>query len=131
MSDLWIGFDFDGTLVGPPSNGRTHGDDYPIMVNLLKLFIDNGIQVKIFSARAGNPHSRQIVQNWLTSRGLNIPITDTKDFNLALIIDDLAIPVSRGEITSPISQVNQLLSRLNFSIHPYNVTKRQPAGETQ
>jgi hypothetical protein len=118
MTDLWIGFDFDGTLVGPPTAGQTHGPDYPIMVNLLKTFLELGITVKIFSARAGNHHSRSIVQSWLNSRGLNLDITDTKDFNLALIIDDLAIPVSRGEITMPISQVNSLLSRLNFSIQP-------------
>ena len=119
MTELWIGFDFDGTLVGPPSNGRTHGDDIESMVSLLKLFISNGITVKIFSARAGNPYSRQIVQNWLDSRGLpNVPITDTKDFNLALIIDDLAITVKNGTIITPIDTVNHILSKLNFHISP-------------
>ena len=119
LTDLWIGFDFDGTLVGPPSNGRTHGDDYPAMLSLFRLFLESGIQVKIFTARAGNPHSRQIVQNWLNSRGLpNLPITDTKDSKLALIIDNYSIPVKNGDIITPIPYTNELLLPLGIQIQP-------------
>ena len=118
MNQYWIGFDFDGTLVGPPSNGRTHGDDIETMVNLLKLFLSHGITCKIFSARAGNPYSKAIVQSWLDSRGLTIDITDTKDFSLACIIDDLAITSRAGELLTPLPIVNTILSTLNFHIAP-------------
>jgi len=119
MNQYWVGFDFDGTLVEFPAPGEPHGRDIPTMVNLLRLFLDNGIQVKIFSARARNPVSKSIVQFWLDSRGLqNVPITDTKDFFMAALFDDLAITSRAGTLLTPIPIVNTILSTINFSIQP-------------
>lgn len=119
MTNLWVGFDFDGTLVGPPSGGKSYGDDYPAMLSLLKLLIEHNIQVKIFTARAAYPQSAAIVQDWITSRGLpNLPITDKKDFNLALIIDNYAISVKNGDLITPLIHTNTLLSQLGIQIQP-------------
>ena len=118
MNPYWVGFDFDGVLVEFPAPGEPYGRDIPDMVNLLRLLLDHGITVKIFSARAGNPISKSIVQSWLNLRGLNIPITDTKDFSLVAIFDDLAITSRAGTLLTPLPIVNTILSTLNFTISP-------------
>jgi hypothetical protein len=119
MNKYWVGFDFDGVLVEFPGPGEPYGRDIPTMVNLLRLFIENGRQVKILSARAGNPASKAIVQDWLEYHNIDIQITDKKDFSLACIIDDLAVTSRAGELLTPLDTINTILSTLNFRLSPY------------
>lgn len=122
----WIGVDFDGTLaeygtwVGPDHVGR------PIapMVERVKLWLSQGHEVRIFTARVwplvtviapehahGSPHEDARVETALTAvraiqawcrehLGTVLPITCVKDYGMVELYDDRAVQVrpNTGEI---------------------------------
>ena len=87
----WIGMDLDGTLA---HYDVWRGDNYigepiPKMVKILKMLLDKGYTVKIFTARAVMSNSKSIIKKWLKDNGLpDLEITNVKDFNMILLIDD-------------------------------------------
>jgi len=101
----WIGFDLDGTLAR--YDGWTHahdiGEPVPAMVAILKAHVEEGVEVRIFTARVSVQNEierkeiERTVQLWcLEHIGLALPVTNVKDFNCWAIYDDRAIAVEKN-----------------------------------
>lgn len=95
----WYGVDLDGTLAvwnDTSTLGRI-GDPIPVMVDMVRRMVDNGIQVKIFTARACDPAQIPKIQAWMNQNGLpGLEITNVKDYYMERLYDDRAIRVERN-----------------------------------
>jgi hypothetical protein len=95
----WIGFDFDGTLSRDDGEGHFEppyplGKPVPEMVATVKSLLDAGVKVKIFSARACEPHNISLIQDWTERHGLGrLEVTNQKDYDLIRFYDDRAIQI--------------------------------------
>ena len=99
QSGLWTGVDLDGTLAyyDRKSSYDEIGDPIPDMLTLVKELINNGIRVKIFTARAQDPEQKPIIREWLKTNGLpELEITNIKDYNMQWLLDDRCIQVERN-----------------------------------
>ena len=90
----WIGVDFDGTLavygVGPGADGAP----VPAMLARIKQWVDQGIEVRIVTARAECPIQTGRVEDWLIDHGLPpLIVTNKKDFGMIQLWDDRAVAV--------------------------------------
>ena len=95
----WTGIDLDGTLAyyNRTSPYDEIGDPVPAMLTLVKELINNGIRVKIFTARAQDPEQKPIIREWLKVNGLpELEITNIKDYNMQWLLDDRCIQVERN-----------------------------------
>lgn len=106
MSEAWVGFDFDGTLVkytsGDASQGIV-GEPIMPMVNKVKALLSRGIKVRIVTARVSGPPTeerrctRTVIELWCASQfGVILPVTCSKDYNMICLYDDRAIAVEHG-----------------------------------
>lgn len=91
----WIGVDLDGTLAEYHGwKGYYHiGKPIPEMVDRVKEWLKAGVDVRIFTARAGGgDHYIRAVQDW-TKRvfGRRLPVTNIKDFAMEELWDDRAV----------------------------------------
>lgn len=96
---IWTGVDLDGTLAYFDSNSSMDevGEPIPAMMALVKKMINNGIRVKIFTARATDPEQIPIIRKWLVQNGLpELEITYTKDYFMQRLYDDRCIQVERN-----------------------------------
>jgi len=96
---IWTGVDLDGTLAyyNRASSYERIGAPVPAMLALVKKMINNGIRVKIFTARVQDPEQVLIIQKWLKDNGLpELEITNVKDFNMQRLYDDRCIQVERN-----------------------------------
>jgi hypothetical protein len=67
------------------------------MLDLVKKMINNGIRVKIFTARAQDPDQLPIVRSWLKQNGLpELEITNVKDYYMQRLYDDRCIQVEKN-----------------------------------
>lgn len=101
----WIGVDLDGTLAEYTTwQGLTHiGKPIPEMVDRIKVWLDEGIEVRIFTARCSAGHDekgmrvsdfRFALMDWLIAAGLpHLTATNIKDFNMLELYDDRAVQV--------------------------------------
>jgi hypothetical protein len=100
----WIGVDLDGTLARYDGwKGADHiGDPIPKMLARVKLWLEQGKEVRIFTARvgpagrAGIPveQVRESIEQWcLQHIGVKLPVTNLKDFGMVQLWDDRAIQV--------------------------------------
>lgn len=108
----WIGVDLDGTLaVYPPPSGsiKQIGDPVPLMAERVRLWLAEGRDVRIFTARVGycpmlfaevsDPQGLiaeqvQLIQDWTEKHfGVRLPVTATKDLAMAELWDDRAVQV--------------------------------------
>lgn len=91
----WIGVDLDGTLAKYAGFGSDIGEPIEPMLNLVKHMLENGVRVKIFTARAQHgPRMISVVQDWLESVGLpRLPVTNVKTPHMRRCYDDRAIQV--------------------------------------
>jgi hypothetical protein len=91
----WIGVDFDGTLATYDHyRGDDHtGDPVEPMVKLVRKYIHEGMDVRLFTARKPNPALRRWMQKHL---GKVLPITHTKDSGMIVLYDDKAVNVKRN-----------------------------------
>lgn len=99
LPKIWTGVDLDGTLAhfDRMSSYDKIGEPVPAMLALVKKMINNGIRVKIFTARAQDPEQLLIIQKWLKRNGLpELEITNTKDYHTQRIYDDRCIQVERN-----------------------------------
>ena len=96
---IWTGIDLDGTLASDTLSagmGRI-GEPVPAMLDLVKKMLNNGIRVKIFTARAGNPEQIPIIRKWLKDNHLpDLEITNIKDYQMHRLYDDRCIQVERN-----------------------------------
>lgn len=98
----WIGVDFDGTLAtyyGWRDDGAL-GDPIGPMVDRVKRWRADGIEVRVFTARAGhsdagvNEEQREKITAWcLQHLGEALPITNMKDHKMIELWDDRAVQV--------------------------------------
>jgi hypothetical protein len=102
----WIGVDLDGTLAHYEGwQGEGHiGPPVPAMLERIHVWLRNGVEVRIFTARV-NPgegrHTRdvaaitRIIQDWLEAE-CDLPrlaVTNIKDFAMIELWDDRAVSV--------------------------------------
>lgn len=91
----WIGVDLDGTLA---HYDRYRGDEHvgaPVdaMVKRVRKWVDEGRDVRLFTARKPHPAIRRWMKEHL---GAVLPITNTKDPYMQLLLDDRVIGVERN-----------------------------------
>ncbi len=97
----WVGVDFDGTLA---FYDHYRGDDVvgaPIepMVRRVRKWLDEGKDVRLFTARKPHPALRRWMMDNL---GKVLPITNVKDSKMIVLYDDRAVQVTRNKgTTSP------------------------------
>lgn len=109
----WIGVDLDGTLAYYDGwKGEDHiGEPIAPMVQRVKDWLEQGITVKIFTARVGvsgafslesqrhadqefADHQVQIIQDWCEKHiGQRLEVTASKDFAMAQLWDDRCVQV--------------------------------------
>lgn len=92
----WIGVDLDGTLAHYAGwAGPDHiGEPVIPMLNRVKNWLANGVEVRIFTARAFVPEQIPPVQEWcLKHIGIALPVTNIKDFGMVELWDDRCVRV--------------------------------------
>lgn len=107
----WIGVDLDGTLAKYEKWDGGIGEPIPLMVERVKKWLADGVEVKIFTARVGfgagyssesgrsddekfAEEQRRIIEAWCEVHiGQKLPVTATKDFRMIELWDDRAIQV--------------------------------------
>ncbi len=92
----WVGVDFDATLAeyhGYVPGGR-FGDPIAPMMERVKAWLAEGVEVRIMTARAADPDEARKVQDWCEFHGLpRLAVTDRKDFAMIELWDDRAVRV--------------------------------------
>jgi hypothetical protein len=102
----WIGVDLDGTLAVYEGWQGAHniGAPIPLMVERVKDWVRQGINVRIMTARVfsdGTPErnrdvevSRDLIAAWcLEHLGFRLPVTCTKDYGMVELWDDRCVQV--------------------------------------
>ena len=95
----WIGVDLDGTLAyyDDRSSIEEVGAAIPDMLALVKKMINNGLRVKIFTARATDPEQLPLIRKWLKANGLpELEITNIKDYYMQKLYDDRCVQVEKN-----------------------------------
>lgn len=108
----WIGVDLDGTIAEYTKwMGADHiGKPIPLMVERVKRWIADGIEVRIFTARVshdGTPArmseaqvALHAVRQWCSEHvGVELPVTNVKDYAMVELWDDRAVRVDRNSGT--------------------------------
>ena len=96
MVNGWIGVDLDGTLAHYIGwVGAEHiGDPIPLMMENVKRWLQEGREIKIFTARACVPEQIPPIKAWLIKHGLpDLEITNVKDFGMIALYDDRCVQV--------------------------------------
>lgn len=91
----WIGVDLDGTLVVyPPDNQTMIGRPVPAMVSRIQLWLERGVEVRIFTARASQPDQVALIKALcLELFGVELAVVDRKDYMMIELWDDRAVRV--------------------------------------
>lgn len=103
----WIGVDLDGTLAHYGGwKGVDHiGDPVPAMAERVRAWLEEGREVRIFTARIYAPHDDEKrlaevaeaaahIASWCERHfGRALPITCTKDFGMIELWDDRAVQI--------------------------------------
>ena len=97
----WIGVDLDGTLAEYDTwKGASHiGKPIPRMVERIKMWLEKGVEVKIFTARVScnNPvkyESESAIIEWCKKHiGQALPVTAEKDYGMIELWDDRCVQV--------------------------------------
>ena len=108
----WVGFDLDGTLAKYDEwRGIEHiGEPIMEMVMRLKKYLDEGVEVRIFTARCAQPTDREsqeairYIEAWcLKYIGVELEVTNVKDHLMIKLYDDRAVTVveNTGEVVEP------------------------------
>lgn len=94
----WIGFDLDGTLARYDhwDEGRI-GPPIPSMVERVRAYRARGYEVRIVTARTGDPANIPAIQLWCAEHiGEVLPVTNMKDFQMICLFDDRAVAVEKN-----------------------------------
>jgi len=107
-SQGWIGVDLDGTLAHYDGwYGAAYiGEPVESMLERVKNWRHQGIEVRVFTARASVPEYIPFVEQWLEKHGLaGVKVTNKKDFGMIELWDDRCVAVesnmgvSKGDIS--------------------------------
>ena len=106
MKDGWIGVDFDGTLAlyDERRGIEVMGAACLPMVRRIHHWLEQGIEIRIMTARAGDPALSRFLQPWLREHNLPaLAITQSKDPALLQCWDDRAVQVEHntGAVLTP------------------------------
>lgn len=111
MQSGWVGFDLDGTLAEYHGwNEGAIGHPIPSMVGLVKGYLNQGVEVRIMTARVAQSGAqndqgvwdtqtfasdqRAMIEEWCQIHiGQILPVTAQKDFRMTLLYDDRAVGV--------------------------------------
>ena len=110
----WVGFDLDGTLAEYDGwRGATHiGAPVAPMVELAKEYLRQGTEVRIFTARSGDPAAEAAIVAWCEEHlGQRLVVTNTKDFECLRIFDDRAVQVETNTGRIEWKEVSELASQ--------------------
>lgn len=91
-----IAVDLDGTLAKYDYwRGAGHiGEPIPEMANRVKDWLNKGVKVVIFTARASTPEAIPFINEWTKKHfGVVIPVTNQKTFDIVEMWDDRAVQV--------------------------------------
>lgn len=97
--------DLDRTLA--KYDGWDDGKIGPVILPMLarvKGALSQGVEIKIFTARACDPSSIPLIQDWLEKNGLpRLEVTNAKDFSMLELWDDRAVSVepNTGRFLTP------------------------------
>jgi hypothetical protein len=92
----WIGVDLDGTLAHYDGwYGPAHiGEPIESMIKRVEGWLSEGIEVRVFTARASVPEYIPFVESWLKEQGLPpLKVTNVKDFQMITLWDDRCVSV--------------------------------------
>lgn len=94
----WIGVDLDGTLAYYDGwKGIEHiGEPVPAMMDRVRYWIENGTEVRIFTARvsSNDPDVVRYIHEWCRKHGLpELQVTCKKDFAMVQLYDDRCVQV--------------------------------------
>lgn len=101
----WIGVDLDGTLAEYHGwKGPEHiGPPVAAMVERVNRWLDEGVEVRIFTARISAPtvserqRVRDVIGAWTTVHlGRVLPVTCTKDYAMVELYDDRCVAVEQN-----------------------------------
>ena len=106
----WIGCDLDGTLAEYTGwKGKGHiGPIIPLMKERVLRWLAQGIEVKIFTARAVDKENIPLIRKWLNENGLpELEITNVKDYLMVQLWDDRCVQVEQntGKVNSFNTQI--------------------------
>ena len=109
MSQGWIGVDLDGTLAQYDGwKGAEHiGEPIPLMVQRVKDWLGAGHEVRIFTARVSHDGTESRVADATVARmaiiawcnthiGVQLPITNFKDYGMIELWDDRCVQVEEN-----------------------------------
>jgi len=104
----WIGVDLDGTLAYYDGwKGARHiGKPIPAMAKRVRAWLAQGLEVRIFTARACELEQVRHVQAWCERYfGVRLAVTNAKDFDMLELWDDRCVQVqpNTGQIVSRFS----------------------------
>jgi len=101
----WIGVDLDGTMAQYDGfKGDDHvGEPIQPMIDRVKKWIEEGKDVRIFTARNPHPAIRKFSKE---NFGKILPITNLKDRHMQALYDDRAVGIRRNE-GEPFSDENE------------------------
>lgn len=95
----WIGVDLDGTIaVYGGWKGADHiGEPIAPMVDRVKIWLSQGIEVKIFTARVAFDDDGSVLRSievWCEKHiGVVLPVTCSKDYGMVELWDDRCVQV--------------------------------------
>lgn len=113
----WIGVDLDGTLAMYDHwRGVEHiGEPIPLMMERVKRWIAQGVEVRIFTARACQEDAIPYVYQWCVEHiGQPLKVTNQKDYGMIELWDDRAVGVvfNKGTIKS---------GGGDYAVHPIHI----------
>lgn len=98
----WIGVDLDGTLAkydGWVSEEHI-GDPVPAMLARVKNWLEEGEEVRIFTARVSRENAKDVVGwiwAWCIKHGLpTLRVTCVKDYDMKVLYDDRCVQVEKN-----------------------------------
>lgn len=107
-SNGWIGVDLDGTIADYNGwQGELHiGAPIPLMVDRVIAWLNEGIEVRIFTARVSRNQGRAdstvdaivtAIQDWTEEHvGSRLQVTCEKDYGMMSLWDDRCVQVERN-----------------------------------
>jgi hypothetical protein len=129
----WIGVDLDGTLAKSVKAQTWEEIGAPIhpMVQLVKLWLAHGEDVRIFTARVNPSHhradavrARRAVEAWCERHiGKILPVTYEKDWDMILLLDDRARQVEHDT-----GRVFSGHPRKDLKAYMYAINRKAPRG---
>lgn len=114
----WIGVDLDGTLAEYNGwYGIDHiGKPIPKMLKRVRDWLDEGQEVKIFTARVSGPDAtaaRLAIEAWCQKYiGTLLHVTNVKDFAMLELWDDRVVQVAPNTGTSAQEQIELLQTQI-------------------